>query len=326
MTLMRRLLPVTGILLASLALSACTSGAATAPASAAPSVAAPSASASASAEASVTPSASLAVCAKTSLTLKTAGKLTIGTDNPAYPPYYASNPAGNTPPWDKDQGDPTTGEGFESAVAYAIAANLGFTKVEVTWVVAPFNTAIAPGPKAFDFDINQVSYTPERATANDLTDGYYTFNQTLVVRKDSTFAKVTSVAALKGAKLGAQVGTTSLAAIQNVIKPTTQASVYDSNDAAIQALTAKQIDGIVVDLPTAYFLTTIQAPETAIAGQLGTAAGGAPEHFSLLLDKGSPLTPCLNAAIAALQQAGTLDELRDKWLPDKTNPVAELQP
>jgi len=319
---MRRAFPVTGLLFASLALGACIGGPGTAPASVAPSIAAPSAST----EASVTPSASPDACAKDSLKLTTAGKLTIGTDNPAYPPYFASNPAGNTAPWDKDQGDPTTGEGFESAVAYAVADKLGFAKADVVWVVAPFNTVIAPGPKAFDFDINQVSYTAERATANDLTDGYYTFNQTLVVRKDSTFAKVTSVAALKGAKLGAQVGTTSLAAIQNVIKPTTQASVYDSNDAAIQALTAKQIDGIVVDLPTAYFLTTIQAPDTAIAGQLGTAAGGAPEHFSLLLDKGSTLTPCLNAAIAALQQAGTLDELRDKWLPDKTNPVPELQP
>jgi len=319
---MRRAFPVTGLLFASLALGACIGGPGTAPASVAPSIAAPSAST----EASVTPSASPDACAKDSLKLTTAGKLTIGTDNPAYPPYFASNPAGNTAPWDKDQGDPTTGEGFESAVAYAVADKLGFAKADVVWVVAPFNTVIAPGPKAFDFDINQVSYTAERATANDLTDGYYTFNQTLVVRKDSTFAKVTSVAALKGAKLGAQVGTTSLTAIQNVIKPTTQASVYDSNDAAIQALTAKQIDGIVVDLPTAYFLTTIQAPDTAIAGQLGTAAGGAPEHFSLLLDKGSTLTPCLNVAIAALQQAGTLDELRDKWLPDKTNPVPELQP
>ncbi len=163
-------------------------------------------------------------------------------------------------------------------------------------------------------------------SSNDLTDGYYEFNQTVVARKDSPFAKVTSVARLKDSKLGAQVGTTSLAAIQNVIKPTTEASVYDSNDAAIQALEAKQIEGMVVDLPTAYFLTTIQAPDTAIVGQLGTAAGGAPEHFSLLLDKGSALTSCLNGAIAALKTAGTLDQLRDKWLPDKTHPVPELQP
>jgi polar amino acid transport system substrate-binding protein len=319
---MRRALPIPA-LLAGILLAACTGSASVAPSVAAPSVAA---SVAPTIGPSVLPSPSAAACAKESLTLKTPGKLTIGTDNPAYPPYYAQNPAGNTEPWDKDQGDPNTGEGFESAVAYAVAQQLGFAKTDVTWVVAPFNTAIAPGPKAFDFDINQISFTPERATSNDLTEGYYEFNQTVVVRKDSDFAKVTSVAGLKGAKLGAQVGTTSLAAIQNVIKPTTEASVYDSNDAAIQALQAKQIDGILVDLPTAYFLTTIQAPDTAIAGQLGTAAGGAPEHFSLLLDKGSPLTSCLNEAIAALKAAGTLDELRDKWLPDKTNPVAELQP
>ncbi len=320
---MRRIAPVSALLFASLALGACSTGATPAPSSAAPSVAPTTA---ASVAASVAPSPTPDACAKDSLTLKTAGKLTVGTDNPAYPPYFASNPAGNTAPWDKDQGDPNTGEGFESAVAFAIAEQLGFAKADVVWVVAPFNTAIAPGPKAFDFDINQVSFTAERAASNDLTDGYYEFNQTVVVRKDSAFAKVTSVAGFKNAKLGAQVGTTSLAAIQNVIKPTAEASVYDSNDAAIQALEAKQIDGMLVDLPTAYFLTTIQTDDTAIAGQLGTASGGAPEHFSLLLDKGSALTACLNTAIGALKTAGTLDELRDKWLPDKTSPVAELQP
>jgi polar amino acid transport system substrate-binding protein len=307
-------------LLATLVLAACSSGATPSPSS----VASASPSVAASEPASVAPSVD--ACAKDSLTTLTAGKLTIGTDNPAYPPYFASNPAGNAEPWDKDQGDPNTGEGFESAVAFAIADQLGFTKADVVWVVAPFNTAIAPGPKAFDFDINQVSFTTDRAASNDLTDGYYEFNQTVVVRKDSAFAKVTSVAGLKDAKLGAQVGTTSLAAIENVIKPTNQASVYDSNDAAIQALEAKQIDGMLVDLPTAYFLTTIQTDDTTIAGQLGTAAGGAPEHFSLLLDKGSALTPCLNAAIGKLKTAGTLEELRDKWLPDKSSPVAELQP
>ena len=320
---MRRTLPVVGLLLASLTLGACVGGAGVtpSPSSAAPSVAP---STAASVAPSVAPSAN--PCAKDALKLTAAGKLTIGTDNPAYPPYYASNPAGNTKPWDKDQGDPNTGEGFESAVAYAVADKLGFSKADVVWVVAPFNVAIAPGPKAYDFDINQVSYTADRAASNDLTDGYYEFNQTVVVRKDSKFAKVTSVAGLKGAKLGAQVGTTSLAAIQNVIKPTTEASVYDSNDAAIQALEAKQLDGMLVDLPTAYFLTTIQTSDTLIAGQLGTAAGGAPEHFSLLLDIGSALTPCLNAALGALKTAGTLDQLRDKWLPDKTSPVAQLQP
>jgi polar amino acid transport system substrate-binding protein len=320
---MRRAPSVLAVVLSAFAVVGCSAGASSTPSVAAPSAVAPSVAPS---EAAPSVAPSVDACAKDALTLKTAGKLTIGTDNPAYPPYYAPNPSGNPAPWDKDQGDPSDGQGFESAVAYAVADQLGFAPTDVVWVVAPFNNAIAPGPKAFDFDINQVSYTAERAQANDLTDGYYEFNQTLVVRKDSPFAKVTTVSGLKDAKLGAQVGTTSLAAIENVIKPTTQASVYDSNDAAIQALEAKQIDGMVVDLPTAYFLTTIQTSDTAIAGQLGTAAGGAPEHFSLLLDKGSALTPCLNAAIGKLKTAGTLDQLRDKWLPDKTNPVPELQP
>jgi len=313
----------TALTLVAVLAAACSSGAASPTPAPTP---VPTPAATPAPAATPTPAPTPDACAKENLALKTAGKLTIGTDNPAYPPYYAARTGGNTPPWDKSQGDPTTGEGFESAVAYAVAQQLGFAPADVAWVVAPFNTVIAPGPKAFDFDINQVSYTADRAQSNDLTDGYYTFNQTVVVRKDSTFAKVTTVSGLKDAKLGAQVGTTSLAAIQNVIKPTKEASIYDSNDAAIQALEAKQIDGMVVDLPTAYFLTTIQTSDTAIAGQLGTAAGGAPEHFSLLLDKGSALTPCLNTVIAGLQSAGTLDALRDKWLPDKTNPVAELKP
>jgi polar amino acid transport system substrate-binding protein len=301
--------------------AACSSGTTT---SASPSSAASVAPSVASMAPSVSPSA--AACAPGTIKTATAGKLTIGTDNPAYPPYYAARKGGNTAPWDKDGGDPTTGEGFESAVAYAVAQQLGFTKDNVVWVVAPFNTVIAPGPKSFDFDINQVTYTAARADANDLTGGYYTFNQTVVVLKSGPFAKATTVAALKTAKLGAQTGTTSLDAINNVIKPTAKVSIYDSNDAAVQALSAKQIDGIVVDLPTSWYVTGVQAPDTVAIGQLGTKAGGAPEHFSLLLNKGSALTACLNQAIAALQTAGTLSALSDQWLPDKTSPVAELLP
>jgi polar amino acid transport system substrate-binding protein len=271
------------------------------------------------------PTATPDACAVGSLKTATTGKLTIGTDNPAYPPYYAPRTGGNTQPWDKDGGDPTTGEGFESAVAYAVASHLGFSNDSVVWVVAPFNTVIAPGPKPFDFDINQVTYTAARAQDNDLTDGYYTFSQTVVVLKTGPFAKVTAVSGLKAARLGAQVGTTSLDAISKVIKPTSAASIYDTNDAAIQALESKQIDGVVVDLPTSWYVTGVQAPDTIAIGQLGTAAGGAPEHFSLLLDKGSALTPCLNRALAAIGPAA-LGALEDKWLPVKTNPVPELQP
>jgi polar amino acid transport system substrate-binding protein len=242
----------------------------------------------------------------------------VGTDNPAYPPYFKGREGGNTPPWDPSQGDPTTGKGFESAVAYAVAGALGFSADKVTWVVVPFSNSFAPGAKKFDFDINQVSYTPERAQAADLSDGYYFGNQTVVTLQSSSFAKATSITALQSAKLGAQVGTTSYDAIVNVIMPTNQPQVYDSNDAAIQALKNKQIDAILVDLPTADFITNVQLANSVIVGQL---AQGTPEHFSAVLAKDSPLTPCVNEAIAVLTMTGTLQQLANKWLPFNDTPV-----
>jgi polar amino acid transport system substrate-binding protein len=270
----------------------------------------------ASEAASLSPSAD--ACAKTALTLVAPGKLTIGTDNPAYPPYFAAKTGGNTPPWDPSQGDPTTGEGFESAVGYAIADKLGFGKDEVAWVVVPFANSIAPGPKTFDFDLNQVTATPARAESADLSDGYYFGPQTVVTLKASPFAKATTVAELQPAKFGAQVGTTSYDAINNVIKPTTAANVFDTNDAAIQALKNKQIDAIVVDLPTADFITNVQLDSSTIVGQLDQ---GTPEHFSAALAKGSPLTACVNGAIKALTDDGTLATLVTKYLPFSTAPV-----
>jgi polar amino acid transport system substrate-binding protein len=302
--------------------AACTRGGASQSASSTPSASAP---ASASESTPAEPSAAADACDPESLPTKTAGKLTIATDNPAYPPYFLPRKGGNTQPWDPSQGDPTTGEGFESAVAYAVAEQLGFTTDEVSWTVVPFNDAIAPGVKDFDFDINQVAFTPERAKAVDLTDGYYFGNQSVVVNKGGKFEKVTTVSGLKDAKLGAQVGTTSLKAIEDVIKPTKDVQVYDTNDAAIQALRAKQIDGVMVDLPTAFYIVFVQTGEkTAVIGQLGPDTGATPEHFSLLLSKGSPLTPCVNQAVGALTADGTLASLADKWLSDKN--VPELKP
>jgi polar amino acid transport system substrate-binding protein len=314
---------------AALLVAACSGGAGASP-SAAPSSAASSASAPASASASASvapstsPSASADACAKDSLTTKTAGKLTIGTDNPAFPPYYQAREGGNTEPWDKDQGDPTTGNGFESAIAYAVADKLGFSADDVTWIVVPFANSFKPGPKEFDYFINQVANKPERAQGADLSESYYDGNQAVVVAKASKFASAKTLAELKDAKLGAQIGTTSLDAIENVIKPTTEASVYDTNDAAIQALTAKQIDGILVDLPTAFFVTEIQTEGNTIIGQLGEATGATPEHWSLVLEKDNPLTACVDQAVTALRDAGTLTTIRDQWLEDKTIP--ELQP
>jgi polar amino acid transport system substrate-binding protein len=280
--------------------------------------------ASPSASVAPTTSPSADACAKASLATKTAGKLTVGTDNPAFPPYFLPRDGGNTDPWDPSQGDPTTGTGFESAVAYAIAGKLGFTSDEVTWVVVPFNNAFKPGAKEFDFDINQVSYSEDRTQTADLSEGYYFGNQAVVVNGDGPFANATTISALKSAKLGAQVGTTSLSAIEAVIKPTAEASVYDTNDAAIQALQAKLIDGIVVDVPTGFFITFVQAEGTKMIGQLGEATGAKPQPFSLVLEKDSPITDCVNAAIVALRGAGTLDSLKLEWLDDED--VPELQP
>lgn len=287
-------------------LAACTTPAA----SGAPSAAsvAPSVEPSAPPE-SASPSAD--ACAKDSLAVVAPGKLTLGTDNPAYPPYFAENDDGSkTAPW--ELGDPTNGKGFEAAVGYAIAEQLGFTKDEVVWTVVPFANAFAPGPKDFDLDLNQVSFKPERAETADLTDGYYFGNQSLVVLKSSPLATATSIAALKDYIFGAQVGTTSYDAITDVIAPTKDPQVFDTNDAAIQALGQGSIDGVIVDLPTADFITNVQLEDSTIVGQF---AGGTPEHFSAVLAKDSPLTDCVNVALAALTDDGTLDKLASEFLP-----------
>jgi polar amino acid transport system substrate-binding protein len=310
---MRRALPI-AVLLASLVLSACTAGASPSASSAAPSVAA---STAASVAPSVEPSASADACAKDTLKLTTAGKLTIGTDNPAYPPYYDIPDAGATKPW--ELGDPTDGKGFESAFAYALAGKLGFAKEDVVWIVVPFDNSFAPGDKPFDIDINQISYDPERATAVDMSDGYYSLNQSVVALQANGLAKVTSIAGMKDFKFGAQVGTTSLDTINNVIAPTAPAKVYTTNDEAIAGLKAKQIDGLVVDLPTAFYVTAAQVDKSTIVGQFPAPTGANAEHFSVVLAKGSPLTACVNQAIAALKSDGTLDSITTEWLSDKAS-------
>ena len=263
-------------------------------------------------------------CAADALETKTDGKLTVGTDNPAFPPYYEGREGGNTEPWDPEQGDPTTGKGFESAMAYAIAEQMGFTRDAVTWIPIAFNTSFAPGPKDFDFFINQVTFQEERAANADLSDGYYFGNQTVVTLEKSKFANAKTITELKGAKLGAQIGTTSLDTIENVIETTADAAVYNSTDDALEAMSNGQIDGVVVDLPTAGFITSIQVEGSKIVGQIGLDAGAEPEHFSLVLEQGSALTACVNQAITALKDDGTLDVLSDEWLP--FNDAPELQP
>ena len=257
-------------------------------------------------------------------TTKVSGKLTLATDNPAFPPYFEGKDGGNTDPWDPKWGDPNTGKGFESAMAYAIADQMGFAKDAVTWIPILFNTSFAPGPKDFDFFINQVTFNADRAANADLSDGYYFGNQTVVTMANNKFASATTLTELKAAKLGAQVGTTSLATIEDVIQTTADAKVYNSTDDAIEAMQNRQIDGIVVDLPTAGFITTVQVDGAKIVGQIGTDAGAEPEHFSVVLEKGSALTACVNQAIGALSDDGTLDVLSDQYLPFNNAP--ELLP
>jgi polar amino acid transport system substrate-binding protein len=241
-------------------------------------------------------------CAKDKLQLTTAGKLTIGTDKPAYEPWFSDN-------------DPSNGQGFESAVAYAVAEELGFSRQEVAWTVAPFNTVIQPGPKKFDFDVNQVSITEERRRAVDFSSGYYVVSQAVIALKDSTIAGATSVAQLKDAKLGAAVGTTSYRAIVDQVKPTEQPAVFDNNDVAKAALRNGQLDGLVLDLPTAFFVTAAEIEDAKIVGQF-PAAGADPEQFGLVLEKGSALTACVTKAVDALRSRGDLKALQDRWLSD----------
>lgn len=300
--------------------AACTSSGATAsPAPSAPPSTAPSVAASVAASIAPSPSPTADACAAANLKLTAAGKLTIATDNPAFPPYFAENADGSTTaPW--AFGDPTNGLGFESAVAYAVSEKLGFTKDQVAWTYVPFDNSYKPGPKSFDFDINQVSFTLERAQAVDMSDGYYFVNQSIVALAANPIAKVTTVSGLAGFRFGAQLGTTSYSVITDVIKSTKDPSAYDTNDAAISALKAKQIDGIVVDLPTAFYMTGSQQIEKgAVVGQFQLAPGAQGEHFSIVLAKGSPVTPCVNAAIKALTDDGTLAALTKEWLSDKAS-------
>jgi polar amino acid transport system substrate-binding protein len=242
------------------------------------------------------------------------GQLTIGTDNPAYPPWYAGGT--KTSKWKIN--DPNDGKGYESAVAYAIAKQLGYSASQVSWTYVPFNKSFAPGPKSFDFDINQISYTPARAKVVDFSASYYDVNQAIVVNKGTKIASVKSIAGLKPFKLGAQLGTTSYQFIKDRIKPSQQPGVFPSNAGAVLALKNKQIDGLVVDLPTAFYVTAVQVPNSKILGQFENPAGTHTDHFGVVLAKHNPLTSCVNTAIRTLRANGTLKKLQQQWLAKAT--------
>ena len=254
--------------------------------------------------------AATAACAKANLPLVKAGQLSIGTDNPAYPPWFAG---GETKGRSWKINDPAKGKGFESAVAYAVAKRLGFTDTQVVWVYTPFSKAIAPGRKSFDFAINQISYTPERAKVLGFSAGYYNVNQSIVGLRGKPIASVRSIAGLRKYKLGAQLGTTSYQYIVRNIKPGPSVAVYDTNDAAVAALKNGQIDGLVVDLPTAFYVTAVQVPNGKIIGQFAAPAG-TQERFAMVSQKGSKLIPCINNALAQMKRTGVLQRIQQIWL------------
>jgi polar amino acid transport system substrate-binding protein len=226
------------------------------------------------------------------------GVLTIATDKPAYPPYFEDD-------------DPTNGEGFESAVAYAVADQLGYPKAKVKWSVEAFNSSFAPGPKDFDFDVNQISITPVREKAVDFSAPYYTANQAVVALKDSDAAKAESLEELQDAQLGVQIGTTSLEAAEDAIEPSSRPEVFNTSNDVVQALKNEQIDAVVVDLPTALYLTAVQVPQATVVGQF-SAPGG--DQWGALLEKDSKLTGCVSEAIEALESSGELEKITQRWM------------
>ncbi len=255
-----------------------------------------------------TAAVSLDDCTPDQLDTLTSGTLTIGTDKPAYPPYFEDN-------------DPTNGKGFESAVAYAIADQLGFSTDTVEWTVVPFNSSYAPGPKDFDFDINQISITPKRAEQVDFSSPYYTADQAVVALKDSDVAGATSIADLADANIGVQIGTTSLDAVTEVIQPTSDPQVFDTSNDVVSALKQGQVDAAVVDTPTALYLTAVQVPDAEIVGEF-PAPGG--DEWGALLAKDSTLTACVSAAVDELKSSGELDKIQEEWI-NSAGGVAKLQ-
>ena len=252
-----------------------------------------------SASGSSTGSAS-ATCSPSSLQTLVPGKLTAATGNPAYSPWVIDD-------------KPESGKGFEAAVTYAVAKKLGYTDADVVWIRTGFDEVIAPGPKKFDVNIQQFGITDERKKAVDFSSGYYDLSQAVVTYKGSPIEKATTLAQLKDAKLGAAVGTTSLDAINASIQPTTAPKVYGNNDDAVAGLKAKQIDGIVVDLPTAFYIAFGELDNGVLIGQLPNSADQK-EQLGFLLAKGSPLTQCVSQAVDALRADGTLAKLQDQWL------------
>jgi polar amino acid transport system substrate-binding protein len=243
-------------------------------------------------------------CEKADLELKTSGELTIGTDKPAFPPYFVDD-------------DPTNGKGFESAVAYAIAEKLGFEKSQVKWKVVPFNASFKPGPKDFDFDVNQISISEQRKRAVDFSEPYFESPQAVIAQKKSPAANATSLADLKDTQIGVQIGTTSLDAVNATIQPSKQPKVFDDSNTTVTALKQNQVEAVVTDLPTALFLTAVEIPSATVVGQF-SAPGG--DTWGALLEKDSSLTDCVSKAVSDLRESGELEQITEKWMGSETAP------
>jgi polar amino acid transport system substrate-binding protein len=242
--------------------------------------------------------ATAAACTPSKMQTHDAGELTIATDKPAYPPYF-------------EEDEPENGEGFESAVGYAIGKQLGYPKAKVKWTVEPFDSSYAPGPKGFDFDLNEVSITPTREKAVDFSAPYYSANQAVVALEDSEAAKAKSLADLKDTKIGVQINTTSLSTVDEEIDPSSKPEVFNSSGDVVTALKNGQVEAVVVDLPTALYLTAAQVENAAIVGQFGKAEG---EEWGAVLAKGSPVTACVSGAIEALEKSGELEKITQRWM------------
>jgi polar amino acid transport system substrate-binding protein len=243
--------------------------------------------------------AAAAGCEPGELPVEEEGTLTVATGEPVFEPWMVDD-------------DPTNQQGFESALTYAVAEELGFASEDVTWVRTGFDEAIAPGDKPYDFNVQQYSINEQRDEVVDFSTGYYEVEQALVAAEDSAVAEATSVEELASARLGAAIGTTSLDYIEQVIQPDTPAQVFDDNAAAKASFDAGQVDGLVFDLPTAYYVTAVEIPDASIVGVLPRE--GESEELGFLFEEGSPLVPCVNEALATLREDGTLEELENEWL------------
>ena len=245
------------------------------------------------------PSVSAASCSNASIQkdLYTKGVLTVATDNPVFTPWFVKN-------------KPSNGQGYESAVAYAIAHQLGFSNSQVVWVTEPFSSSYAAGPKKFDFDINEISYTPQRAQAVTFSNSYYDVQQAIVALKGSPIVAHHAPADLKKYLYGDQVGTTGLTYITNNIQPTQQPRVFDTLSQASAALEAHRIDALVTDTPTAQYMASAQLKHAVLVAQFPSVG----EHYGLLFHLGNPLVTCVNKALATLKSNGTLAQLTTKYL------------